>query len=253
MKFLSVFSRPFTLLFLLMGPLLLIACSVPGPVSSDSAEARAARLGTQWGETIDSRVRTQSLKRLSDTPVAVDVLHYSAAPASSERLRELPLANGRVGLRILRENGTAWPIYRTGGTQRLQGRSGERYTLEYRNYSTKTYEIVATVDGLDVLSGQPGSVRNRGYVLRPGEHLRIKGFRKSGDEVAAFRFASVTDSYAANSAAGSPANVGVIGTAVFELNAPPPATARPCRSGPCAFPNDGNNGQGRYAAPPIYD
>lgn len=130
--------------------------------------------------------------------------------------------------------------------------SGQKWrTLHFG--TTKTYEIVATVDGLDVLSGQPGSTRNRGYVLRPGEHLRIKGFRKSGDEIAAFRFESVTDSYAANSAAGSPANVGVIGTAIFELNAPPPAIARPCRSGPCAFPNDENNGQGRYAAPPVYD
>lgn len=225
----------------------------PRPRLIRQRRGTGARLGIQWGETIDSRVRAQSLKRLSDSPVAVDVLHYSAAPASSEGLRERTLADGRVGLRILRENGTAWPIYRMGGTRWLPGRSGERYILEYRNHSTKIYEIVATVDGLDVLSGQPGSVRNRGYVLRPDEHLRIKDFRKSGDEVAAFRFASVTDFYAANSAAGSPANVGVIGTAIFELNAPPPAIARPCRSGPCAFPNDGNNGQGRYAAPPVYD
>lgn len=237
-----------------LGSLLLNACSAPGPISSaENVRAESTRLGTQWGEGLDSRVTTVHLKRAGNQPLAMNVLRYSAASHEGERLRELAIANGRVGIRVLRENGAAWPIYRTDGAEHLQGKSGERYSLEYRNYSkTKTYEIVATVDGLDVLNGQPGSIRNRGYVLRPGDVVRIKGFRKSRDEVAAFRFASVADSYAANSAAGSPTNVGVIGTAVFELIDPVVATISSCGQSPCAFPDDGNKSRQGYAKPPIY-
>ena len=142
--------------------------------------------------------------------------------------------------------GNAWPIYRIGGVEQLQGRSGERFSGDYGNYSkSTTHEVVATVDGLGVLKGEPGRLRISGYVLPPGQPLRISGFRKGSSEVAAFRFSSVADSYAANTANRSTANVGVIGTAVFELNAPPPS--RVCKRQPCAFPGDAG-----YAPPPAY-
>ena len=47
----------------------------------------------------------------------------------------------------------------------------------------------------------------------PFSTLTIDGFRQSHDAVAAFRFASVADSYAAQT--GSSRNVGVIGVAFF--------------------------------------
>jgi hypothetical protein len=77
--------------------------------------------------------------------------------------------------------------------------------------------VIATVDGLDVLTGKPGSLRNGGYVLRPLESLTIEGFRKSQSEVAAFRFAAPGRAYAANTEAGDVRNIGVIGAALFEL------------------------------------
>ncbi len=36
---------------------------------------------------------------------------------------------------------------------------------------------MASVDGLDVISGQAGH-ENRGYLLHPGKNLVIEGFRK---------------------------------------------------------------------------
>jgi hypothetical protein len=207
---------------------------------------RAAKLGTQWGEGVQSAVVTENLRRISNKPLAVETLAYAAFKGRGEQLAEVPLLAGRIGLRVLKDNGRAWPIFKQGTEARLHGKSGERYVLEYRNYSTiTTYEVVATVDGLDVLSGQKGRLRNNGYILHPGEVLRIKGFRKSSSEVAAFRFSSVADSYAANSVNGSTANVGVIGTAVFELNAPAPTSV--CKRAPCAFP-----GESGYAPPPRY-
>lgn len=244
------------LIFLLLGMLLVGACGQV-PMATQETAAPESRLGTQWGEGLDSRVTTVKLRRAAGKPVDVNVLAYSAAAGDGGRLREVLVANGRVGLRVLTENGAEWPIYRENGAARLVGESGARYVLEYRNYSdTQTYEIVATVDGLDVLTGQQGSVRNRGYVLRPGATLRIKGFRKSSDAVAAFRFASAADSYAANSGARSVANVGVIGSAVFELIAPVPAVVVPgtgsCKQDPCAFPDDRIGSGRQYASPPNY-
>jgi hypothetical protein len=127
---------------------------------------------------------------------------------------------------------------------------GARYTLRFRNLSDRSYEVIATVDGLDVLTGKPGSLRNGGYVLRPQETLNIEGFRKSQSEVAAFRFATPGRAYAANTEAGDVRNIGVIGAALFELEQPQ-APRRPRRDAtppqPSAFPADG-----AYAPPPRY-
>ena len=57
--------------------------------------------------------------------------------------------------------------------------------LVYTNRSATPYEIITTVDGLDVLSGKPGSRSHNGYMLQAGAVLRIEGFRKSAEEVAA--------------------------------------------------------------------
>lgn len=251
MTYLRATPRYLLVLLAILGLLSLIACS---PIVG--TDSRGEKLGTQWGEGLQSAVTTVSLKRIKEEPLALNRLLYSAAPPRGEIIRELITANGRIGIRVLKDNGDTWPIYRTSSDTQLTGKNGERYSLEYRNYSkTKTYEIVATVDGLDVVKGQPGSFDNRGYVLEPGKTLRIDGFRKSEAEVAAFRFARVDDSYAANSADGSPSNVGVIGTAVFELFDPMRKKAQTseakCSRSPCAFPASGSHREG-YASPPIY-
>ena len=72
---------------------------------------------------------------------------------------------------------------------------------------------MATVDGLDVLDGRPGSFAKRGYLVDANSSLEIDGFRRSTSAVAAFRFGSVKDSYAARTSGDR--NVGVIGIAVF--------------------------------------
>lgn len=114
-----------------------------------------------------------------------------------------------------------------------------------RNYSRDTnYEIVATVDGLDVLNGKPGSLNNSGYIVNAGDSLAIKGFRKDKHTEAAFQFSDVSDAYAANSAQGDVRNIGVIGFAAFALQGPAVKTLPPCSAQ--AFPADSNG----YAPPP---
>ena len=107
-----------------------------------------------------------------------------------------------MGFAVLDEDGGKFDLVQHRSTLQLQGREGQRYRLWLNNLGNATYEVVSTVDGLDVLNGQPGSLKNRGYVLEPGESLVIEGFRKNEREVAAFRFASPDDAYAGRRTAG---------------------------------------------------
>ena len=111
-------------------------------------------------------------------------------------------------------------MYRDGSQYYLKGEAGQAYRLVYRNNSSKTYEIVASVDGLDVINGSRASRTNGGYVLHPNQRLVIEGFRKNNNAVAAFIFSKPNDSYAANTPNGDVNNTGIIGTAVYELYDP---------------------------------
>lgn len=239
--------------------------STVGATSSVAAvpAAPAPQLGTQWGEGLESKSRAVVTKRLSAQPDDLASLGYNEASAvrravgsNPERRLSMLLADGDVEWSVLDEDGRALPLQRarrgTGADDmsRLAGVEGSRYTLRFRNLSERSYEVIATVDGLDVLNGKPGSLRNGGYVLRPLQALTIEGFRKSQNEVAAFRFAAPGRAYAANSDAGDVRNIGVIGAALFELDEPD-APRRQRRdaapSQPSAFPADG-----AYAPPPRY-
>ncbi|QSI29190.1 hypothetical protein GNX71_06210 [Variovorax sp. RKNM96] len=256
---------------LVAGAALLAACSqMPqnrGETAAMSATPSAAtpapapaQLGTQWGEGIESKTRTVVAKRLSEQPDEVASIGYNEASAvrrdvgnNPERRLNLQLAQGDVEWSVLDESNRPLPLQRSRRGDdmfRLAGVEGARYTLRFRNLSDRSYEVIATVDGLDVLSGKPGSLRNGGYVLRPQETLNIEGFRKSQSEVAAFRFATPGRAYAANTEAGDVRNIGVIGAALFELEQPQ-VPRRPRRDAtppqPSAFPADG-----AYAPPPRY-
>ena len=104
--------------------------------------------------------------------------------------------------------------YNSGSRRYVVGRKGSNYSLEVKNLSRSALEVVLSVDGLDVMDGKSASFRKRGYIIQPGKSLSVKGFRTSESAVAAFKFSSVSGSYA-NRKHGSTRNVGVIGMAVF--------------------------------------
>jgi hypothetical protein len=72
----------------------------------------------------------------------------------------------------------------------------------------------------DALDGKAASLSKRGYVVPAFGSVTIDGFRTSLDTVAAFRFSSVSDSYAGRK--GEDRNVGVIGVAFFRERVEPP-------------------------------
>jgi hypothetical protein len=106
-------------------------------------------------------------------------------------------------------------------------------------------EVVASVDGLDVLDGKEASWGKRGYLVPAWGSVEIDGFRQSSDHVAAFRFGSVRDSYAART--GSDRNVGIVGIAIFTSRQAPswPWTNREVERRRSADPFPG-----AYASPP---
>ena len=186
-----------------------------------------AGLGTAWGEARPSSVRWVSFERADPLrPVAVLALHYDDAEgvraAAGDPGFAEPPGWGGLRARLVDAGGAPLPTVRRGGRTTVVGRRGDRYAIELQNRTGARVEAVATVDGLDVFHGGPGSYDKRGYVLAAGQTYRIDGFRQNMQEVAAFRFGDVNESYAA--ATGDDANVGVIGVAFFAERGRWPAT-----------------------------
>ena len=219
--------------------------TAPDSAMTQKSVAQAERLGTQWGDEVQSSVQQVDLRRVGSQPLAEHVLYYSGKDYHGRSLNAISLAAGRVELSVRGDNRRALPIFRDNGRYFLRGKAGQAYRLVYKNNSDKTLEIVASVDGLDVIAGKAASRYLNGYVLRPHGTLEIEGFRKSNDAVASFIFGKPSDAYAANTDAGSVQNVGVIGTAIFELRDPNRAPDGAAN----AFPADGERDNGYAKAP----
>ncbi len=119
-------------------------------------------------------------------------------------------------------DGAPAPRFAHAGERYVLGQAGDRYTLRVRNFTGRRVVAVVSIDGRDVLDGKTADVRGRGgYVIPAYGHADVDGWRLSQHEAAAFRFSSVSDSYAART--GSARNVGVIGVAIFPERWVPPA------------------------------
>lgn len=127
------------------------------------------------------------------------------------------LANVTV---IDRDSGTELSTYYYQGEYWITGRPGAHYAIEIRNCTDGRLLAVTSVDGVNVISGTTAAWRQTGYVFDPLERYQITGWRKSHEEVAAFFFTDLANSYAART--GRPANVGVIGLALFRERRPQP-------------------------------
>jgi hypothetical protein len=151
---------------------------------------------------------------------AADRLGPAPAPGPQTALAIAPAkVRAPYDVQILREDGETAPTYAKNNRFYVQGTAGERYVVRVTNPTARRIEAVVSVDGLDVVDGESGDVRKRGYVVPPYGEVRIEGFRTSQDDVATFRFSSVNDSYAGKK--GKARNVGVIAVALFEEQAAP--------------------------------
>lgn len=209
--------------------------AVPSAESLDRSDATSAEgrpgLGTVWGERRHSPVRNVSFERRSDGPDFLASLLYNdseGAQVLRSRLggryrsdepvfRSLNASApwGGVTIRVTNSDGQPLPAYHLAERVLLLGEAGQRYAIDVENRTGQRFEVVASVDGLDVVDGRTASLEKHGYVIAPYGHLRIDGYRRNMEEVAAFRFGSVRDSYASQTAEFGDRHVGVIGVALF--------------------------------------
>lgn len=129
-----------------------------------------------------------------------------------------------------RDSGQPLPVWRHHGRLFVAGEPGARYSLRVTNHTDGRILVVMSVDGVNILTGETAGYDQRGYVFEPHESYDLTGWRKSTTEVAAFSFAPLPQSYAART--GRPADVGVIGMAVFRERPP----IQPLYAAPQALP-----------------
>lgn len=206
------------------------------PYALDSAAARSRSseyspaperpgLGTKWGEDRDSRVVSRDFSRGGSGPYGTGKVFYNdEAGAKAMAMRAgyqryngggpVEVARGTVSVGLTNGGGSYLQSYASGGDRFYIGEHGDRYQIKLRNLTDIRVEVVVSVDGLDVMDGKAASTSKRGYLIPAGGSLTIDGFRQSESKVAAFRFGSVSQSYA-QTKHGDSRNVGVIGVAVY--------------------------------------
>jgi len=139
----------------------------------------------------------------------------------------------------------------------VAGIPGATYSISIRNRLGERLLAVASVDGVNVVSGATAAWDQTGYVFSPNQRYEITGWRKSDSEVAAFTFTASPNSYAERT--GRPANVGIIGVALFrekqsepvyeDERVSPRASAIPAPAAPAPAPDAASNaGQIRQEA-----
>lgn len=134
-----------------------------------------------------------------------------------------------------RATGRELPVHWHEGRAYVVGRPGNEYEITVKSRTGEDLLAIMSVDGVNVLSGQTASATHGGgYVIAPWTEARIRGWRKSLEETAAFYFTSLGDSYAART--GRPNDVGVIGVALYQRKrAPEPLAQADAASEPAPY------------------
>ena len=150
---------------------------------------------------------------------ALAALNIVAFAASRDALAVGNIARVTI---VDRSTGTELTAHYYRGEYWVAGTPGNNYAIAIHNNLGERLLAVTSVDGVNVVSGNTAAWNQTGYVFYPGQTYQIAGWRKSDTEIAAFTFTDVASSYAART--GRPANVGVIGVALFRERQPEPPT-----------------------------
>lgn len=116
------------------------------------------------------------------------------------------------GLELL-VNGKPVQEFNHKGKTFVESRIGTQYTLKLRNNSWQRVLAVISVDGVNVISGEPESKDGPGYIIPAFQAIDVNGFRQDLDSVGTFKFTQKSRSYCNEK--GLEGNNGVIGVAFF--------------------------------------
>lgn len=119
----------------------------------------------------------------------------------------------------IKVNGKPVRQYNQDGNTYIEARAGTEYSIKINNNSWERKMAVITVDGVNVISGQPqGSDIGEGYIINARNSIDIKGFRKDSSSVGAFKFCKKGVSYCNEK--GLNGNNGVIGVRIYAEKLP---------------------------------
>lgn len=124
------------------------------------------------------------------------------------------------------------PVYWHEGRAYVVGKPGNEYQVSVHSRQGGDLLAVMSVDGINVITGETAQPQQSGYVLGSRGSVEVKGWRKSLSRTAAFYFTELADSYAART--GRPAEVGVIGIALYRRKAEPPQPISQYAPGPAS-------------------
>ena len=98
----------------------------------------------------------------------------------------------------------------------IEARVDTEYSIKVKNNSCGRKLAVITVDGLNVITGQPhtSNTTGQGYIVGAYDAIEIKGFRKDISSVGAFKFCKSGHSYCNKK--GLKGNNGVIGVRLYD-------------------------------------
>jgi hypothetical protein len=127
------------------------------------------------------------------------------------------LVPGKLRVTVVERYGNdSYDHYVAGGKAFVIGVPGDGYELKLENLTKARMEVVVSIDGLDVLDGQPASIRKRGYIIPARSTVTVQGMRARG-KLRSLNFGTVAEARAATAFGEKGArNVGVIGMACYE-------------------------------------
>ena len=115
-------------------------------------------------------------------------------------------------------NGNSTAKYYKDGKVYVEAKDGSEYEILIKNNGFNKVLAVSSVDGLNVLNGEPSGEVDSGYIINGYNSYRIKGFRYSDEKVGAFKFSKKENSYASSKSVELTINCGVIGVRIYNEN-----------------------------------
>ncbi|MEM9491389.1 MAG: hypothetical protein AAGC55_19745, partial [Myxococcota bacterium] len=147
------------------------AAGTARPHRDEPRTERRPGLGTVFGETMHSQVDTRPFTRAAAHPFAAVAIYYNDAEGSRAHAGYLGSSSlapirahtphGGISVELLDSHGNLLPGGAAGGKTFVVGRNGQRYSIVLHNHTGGRYEIVASVDGLDVIDGRPADLDKR--------------------------------------------------------------------------------------------
>jgi hypothetical protein len=123
-------------------------------------------------------------------------------------------------IRILPKGKTTADEYYHRGEYWLEGRENSWYNIMLLNHSDFPAKCILSVDGINVITGEPASFDSRGYVIEPYGKTIVSGWMVDNTTGAQFVFDKKSASYAESQGSGD--NAGIIGAAWFRAKRPIP-------------------------------